>query len=137
MIKYYPTVPKSSNKVQLRLKIVKYAMKFGVSAAAREFGTTRVTVRKWRNRFDGSLGSLADHSKAPKRIPHKLSPKQEQELLEYRKRFPRWGPDRIKAQFDLHYSTKTIARVFRQNGLTKHRKKKYKKRGTCGKRKND
>ncbi len=49
--------------------MVKYAMKFGISAAAREFGTTNVTVRKWRKRFDGTLASLADHSKAPKRIP--------------------------------------------------------------------
>ena len=123
MIKYYPTVPKSSNKIQLRLEIVKYAIEFGVSAASREFGTTRVTVRKWRNRFDGSFASLADSSRAPKRIPHKISDKEEQQILEYRRKFPRWGPDRMKAQFDLPYSTKTIARVFRQNGLTKHRRK--------------
>ena len=128
MIKYYPTVPKSTNKIQVRLQMVKCAIEFGISEAARQFDTTRKTVRKWQNRFDKSLGSLKDHSKAPRRIPHKLSEAQEQELLEYRRKFPRWGPDRLKAQFDLPYSTRTIARVFRQNGLTKHRKKKYKKK---------
>ena len=108
--------------------MVKHAMKFGIAETARQFNSTRVTVRKWVNRFDGSLDSLEDESKAPKRIPHKLTEEQKQELLEYRRRFPRWGPDRLKAQFNLQYSTRTIARVFRQHGLTNNRKKKYKQK---------
>ena len=43
---YYPTVLKSSNKIQVRLEMLRYTKKFGISAAARLFGTTRVTVRK-------------------------------------------------------------------------------------------
>jgi len=127
-MKYYPAVPGSTNKIQVRLEMVKCAMESGISEAARQFETTRKTVRKWVNRFDKSLGSLKDHSKAPKRIPHKISPQQEQELLEYLRRFPRWGPDRLKAQFNFPYSTRTIARIFSQHGLTKHRRKKYKKK---------
>jgi len=125
-MKYYPLVPNSNYKIQARHEMVKYAKQFGISAASDKFETTRVTVRKWCKRFDGSLRSLADKSKAPKRIPHKITRKQEQELLDYRRKFNRWGPDRIKNQFDLPYSTRTIARVFRQHGLNRSRKKKYK-----------
>ena len=46
MISYYPTVPKSSNKIQVNLEMVRYAKKFGISAAARHIGTTRVAVRE-------------------------------------------------------------------------------------------
>ena len=42
MISYYPTVPKSSNKIQVNLEMVRYAEKSGISAAARVFGTTQV-----------------------------------------------------------------------------------------------
>ena len=42
MINYYPTVPRSSNKIQVKLEMVRYARKFGISAAARVFGATRV-----------------------------------------------------------------------------------------------
>ena len=109
--------------------MVKYAMKFGIAETARQFNSTGVSVRKWVNRFDGSLDSLEDESKAPKRIPHKLTEEQEQELLGYRRRFPRWGPDRLKAQFNLLYSTRTIARVpTSRDGLTNNRKKKYKQK---------
>ena len=62
MISYYPTVPKSSNKIQVNLEMVRYAKKFGISAAARVFGTTRVTVRKWVRRFDGTSGWLRTSS---------------------------------------------------------------------------
>ncbi len=131
MIGYYPTVPKSSNKIQVRLEMVKYAKKFGISAAARVFGTTRVTVRKWVRRFDGSLGSLEDASRAPKCRPNKLSPEDEREIMELREKFPRWGANRIKAQFGLRFSTKTIYRVWREAGLLKKPKRKRIRKKEC------
>jgi vancomycin resistance protein YoaR len=41
---------------------------------------------------------------------------------------PKWGQDRLKSEFDLSYSTKTINRVLKQDGLIKRRKKKWQKR---------
>jgi len=131
MISYYPTVPKSSNKIQVRLEMVRYAEKFGISAAARVFGTTRVTVRKWVRRFDGTLGSLEDASRAPKRRPNKLSPEDERMIIELREKFPRWGANRLKAQFGLEFSTKTIYRVLREAGLLKKRKRKRVRKKEC------
>jgi len=131
MISYYPTVPKSSNKIQVRLEMVKYAKKFGISAAARVFGTTRVTVRKWVRRFDGSLGSLEDVFRAPRHRPNKLSPEEEREIIELRKKFPRWGANRLKEQFGLKFSIKTIYRVLREAGLLRKRKRKRIRKKDC------
>jgi len=51
MISYYPPVPISSNKMQ-----VWYAKEFGISASARHFETTYITIREWVRRFDGTIG---------------------------------------------------------------------------------
>ncbi|GEM_PF-5402633 len=45
MINYYPTVPKSSNRIRVNLEMVRYAKKFGIWTTARHFGTTCVTVQ--------------------------------------------------------------------------------------------
>ena len=84
MISYYPTVPQSTNRIQIRLQIVKYAKESSISAAARRFKTTRKS-----NRFDGSLESLSDCPRAPKTIPHKLSEAEEEKIVKLRRRFPR------------------------------------------------
>jgi len=39
------------NIYNTRYKIVRYALEHNVSAAAREYSTTRKTVRKWRDRY--------------------------------------------------------------------------------------
>ena len=143
MISYYPTVPQSTNKIQIRLQIVKYAKEFSISAAAREFkttpsgGSTRKSARKRKfrcrqlKRFDGSLKSLADRPRSPKTIPHKLSDAEEKKIVRLRRRFPRWGADRLRAQFELKFSNKTIYRVLHSTGLVKKRKRKYKRKREC------
>jgi len=50
MISYCLTVP-SSNKMEVR-----YAKEFGISAAARHFGSVRAIVWEWVRRFDGTIG---------------------------------------------------------------------------------
>ena len=46
-MRYYELVRDMSNKFNLRLEIVRFARDYGISEAAREFKTTRKTVRKW------------------------------------------------------------------------------------------
>jgi hypothetical protein len=56
---YYTEMRDASDPKHLRLRLIQYARAHGVKAAARVFATTPKTVRKWRDRFDGHLGSLA------------------------------------------------------------------------------
>jgi len=66
-VKYYTIMRQSKDPRWLRYEMVRYAKKEGVKPAARVFGTTTKTVRKWLKRWQpGSLRGLEDQSKAPK-----------------------------------------------------------------------
>jgi len=127
---YRTTMKKSQAKFGLRIAIVKHALKHGVSAAAREYNTTRKTVRKWRDRWleKNSLAALEDRSRAPHHIPHKTPPATERRIVAIRKRFPRWGPERLKMHFDLTPSVSAVARIIRQHKLVRKRLKKWKRK---------
>ena len=123
---YWPLVRKKSNMhLQVRKQMARHAERHGVSDAARAFGTTRKTVRKWRDRYRAEgLRGLADRSRAPKHIPHKTPKSTEDRLVALRKQYPRWGFDRLSLHFRLNCSHSSAARILRQRGLTKRRKKK-------------
>ncbi len=125
---YYRMI-RGVSKFDLRLQMVERAKQVGVSQAAREYRTTRNTVRKWRERYrQEGLRGLADRSRAPRRIPHKTAREVEERVIELRKSHPAWGPERLKFHFELPISTKAIARIIRQAGLTRRRKKKWRKK---------
>ena len=68
---YYQMISGVSN-FDLRLQMVERSREVGISQTAREYRTTRNTVRKWRERYrQEGLRGLEDRSRAPHRIPHK------------------------------------------------------------------
>ena len=69
---YYTEMRDARQPELLRLRLVQHARTHGVKAAARAFRVTPKTVRKWVARFDGSLESLRENSRAPHRRPRKL-----------------------------------------------------------------
>lgn len=129
-MKYYEMMKEMPNKFNLRLEIVRFARDNGVSAAAREFKTTRKTVRKWRNRHEQEhTKGLLDRSRAPHSIPHKMSDKKEAEIVMLRTRHGmRWGPHRLKMHYELNGSENAISRVIRQQGLVWKRRRKWRRR---------
>jgi transposase len=123
---YYTAMRDSKDPRYLRLKMVRYANKHGVKPAARAFHTTPKTVRLWLGRFDGSLDSLADKSRAPHRRPRKIPDPEEARIVELKQRLPSWGPRRLKRDFRLPYAEKTIRRVGGVHGLTRrYRRRKH------------
>lgn len=84
-VKYYDILRDSANPFNTRVKMVQYAFQFGISEAARTFGTTRDTVRKWKRLYEqhGTKG-LSNKSRAPKRIPHKTPKAIEELILQHR-----------------------------------------------------
>ncbi len=81
--------------------------------------TTPKTVRKWLNRFDGKLASLAEHSRAPLTRPRKLPAAAEAKILAAKRTAPRFGARRLKREFALTPSVKAIRRVCRDHGLAR------------------
>lgn len=112
-----------------RLRMVQFAMKYSIAKAARDFRTTRKTVRLWLQRYqkEGTKG-LKDHSRAPKHIPHKIPKILEDRIVELRKQYKAFGARRLKGYFNLPCSTWTINRVLKQHGMIKPHRKKYQKK---------
>lgn len=128
-MEYYLIIKDMSTKFSYRLSLVKYALEHGVSQAAREYKTTRKTVRKWMKRYEEEgLDGLKNRRKAPKDIPHKLKPEEEARIVELRQKHPSWGSRRLIERYGVKGSHSSVNRVIKQNGLMKSKRKRWRKR---------
>lgn len=110
-----------------RLEMIRYAQEHGVKPAARHFHTTPKTVRKWLKRWHpGSLEGLADQSKAPKRPKAYITEEQRQQVIQFKRMLPSFGAKRIKNNFKLSISEKSIRRIWKNEGLMKTKRPKHK-----------
>ena len=118
------------NPEELRKRMVDFAREQSIKAAARAFGCSINTVRRWLRRYEeDSVESLKDLPRTPKHCPHKTPPELEELVVELRKRTRYFGPRRLKMEFDLPVSIGAIQRILRHHGLTaKHKKPRRKKR---------
>jgi len=124
--KYYTTIRESKDPKYIRLRMVQDAREYGISETARRYCTTRKTIRKWLNRYDRTLNSLEDRSRAPRNPPKRLSPQDEARIVELKKQLRPWGARRLKMDFNLPYSVKTIRKVIKKYDLArKWRRKKH------------
>ena len=116
-------------KFNLRLEMVLYAREHSLSDAAEVYGTTRKTLRKWRDRYAlHGLDGLKDQKRIPQAIPHKMDKETEARIIEARQKFHTFGARPLKDQLGIAYSHTAIHRVMKQNGLTGKRKRRWRKR---------
>lgn len=126
---YYKMICSNNHRFDIRRSMVEHALMHGISEAAREHKTTRVTVRKWVKRFKSEgIAGLEERSRAPKSCPHKASRADELRVLEHRKRTPGFGAARLKNEFGLKPSIGAIGRIIREHGLARKPKKKHHKK---------
>ena len=126
-ITYFEAYCKMKNVYNLRYQMVRCALEYSVSEAARQYSTTRKTIRKWRDRYlNDGLNGLADRSRAPHNCPHRLSKNTEDKIIAIRKKRPYLGPYRIIEEEGVNASYTSVNRVIKQNGLISQRKKKHK-----------
>ena len=126
-VRYYTMLRAKDHKFETRLHLVQHAETHGIKSAARAYGTTRNTVRKWVRRVEreGLLAALKEHSRAPHSCPHKLKPEDEKRIIHQRMKTPGFGARRLKYEFELPYGVSAIARVLRSHGLTRKRRRKH------------
>ena len=104
----------------LRYQLVQFAKEHGISACAREYRTTRKTVRLWLRRFMewGDLESLKNKSRIGQNHPLKTPAEAVARIIEYRKKTKnKLGARRIAENLNLTCSAKTVHKIIRQNGL--------------------
>ncbi len=89
---------RNSNKIKIteemrfRQKVVKYAIKHSNNAkAARRYHTSRQQVSRWRNKYNGSIESLANKSRKPKSHPNQHTEKELKLIEQKHKRYKHEG----------------------------------------------
>lgn len=65
-----------SQTMLFRQALVKYALKYGVTASAVKYRVNRQYVYRWMKRYDGSLDSLRDRSRRPLHHPNEHTPQE-------------------------------------------------------------
>jgi len=96
----------------------------------REFGIARKTGHKLQRRFAAEgVGGLAEHSRAPRHVPHKTRPEVGELLIEARRAHPSWGPKKLKDVLEKQLecslpSASTIGDVLVRAGLVVPRRQR-------------
>jgi putative transposase len=99
------------------------------SELCREFGISRKTGYKWRERFvaDG-LGGLHDESRRPHQSPEGLLESVVCDIVRLKERHKNWGPYKIRQVYARTHknvpSASSFKRVLDRAGLVEHRKKR-------------
>ena len=118
---------KSLARKYLKRKILYQQMT--ISEVARSLTTSRATIRKLLKEkyFD------YEKRKRPKSCPHKLSSQIEATIIKYHEE-SNYGPDMLKLNYNLKYSTSTIYRVLKDHSKVNIRRRKYKRTAIVSKR---
>ncbi len=92
-----------------------------LSELCREFGISRPTGRKWRDRYlaCGTLAQLGELSRRPHSSPRRSAPERERQVLELRQRYG-WGArklQRLLEESGVRYPATTVHRILKRHGL--------------------
>lgn len=117
-IGYYDRILIEDDHRSLRYNMLRYAREHGIKPAARLFGTTPGTVRKWLRRCpDPSPEELIDMRTQRKIRPSKIPLREKRKALALKRKYPSFGSMRIKRQFKLNISDKAIRKIWKEHGL--------------------
>ncbi len=121
---YFELYRMRTDRHWLHQKLVAFARINGLKAAAREFGCSRNTVRKWWRRYEpGKPSALAERSRRPRHCPHQIPQGLEGQIVKLRQQTG-FGAQRLRQEFALPCRHNAIARVLRNRHLLGPRKKK-------------
>ncbi len=122
---YYTIMRKSKDKKFLRLQMVLSAGEKGLKQTARDFRTTRGTVRKWYRRWlEAGYTGLEELPKTPHYFPNATPPEERKRLVKLKKKHKRMGAEGIKVIEDISISAKTIRKIWRQEGVSSRRRRR-------------
>lgn len=114
-----------------RQRMIKYLEKHTVTETAIHFRVSRKTVYKWKNRYDGTIDSLADQSHRPHNIPRAHS-EQELKLIRRLAKKHNWKDlilvyQELTERYNYNKSYGSLKRVISKMKTQKTKKKARKK----------
>ena len=73
-----------TQKLKYKQSVIKFSYEYGVTKAAIKFCECRRTIYRWRERYDGTLNSLADKSRRPKSHPNEHTAEEIKLIKQYK-----------------------------------------------------
>lgn len=122
---------KITQDMKYRQSLMIYAEKYGVSAASRKYNKCPSFIYFWRKRYDGTIESLACHSRRPHGHPNAHSEEELSLIRNMRRRNPRMGLNELWCrlrQRGYQRCLLSLYRVLLRQGFVKQgeAKRKYK-----------
>jgi transposase len=122
---YYSVMRTSKDRRCLRLQMVQCAIEHGIKQAAKHFHASRNTVRKWLDRWHRhGYAGLVDQSRRPHRSPRATPPHQRRKLVSLKRKYKRLGAEAIKAIEGISLSSKTMRKIWREEGVSSRKRRK-------------
>lgn len=124
---------KETDVMNLRTEFVlrTFEGKLPFSDLCREFGISRKTGYKWKQRFlEEGLDGLANQSRRPQSSPSQVDEETVCQIVRLKLAHPAWGPGKIRTVFGRTYPQRELAsessfkRVLDKAGLVKRRKRR-------------
>ena len=115
-----------------RLKFVVTSLKHGVnfSDLCQDFGISRKTGYKWIHRYEADgFKALEDRSCAPKTHPNETSEDVVEDIVQIRRKHPRWGPRKVRVVLGRRHpswalpAVSTIGDILKRKGMVKKRRR--------------
>ncbi len=106
--------------MEIRLKsVVLYSEGFKTGKEISElYSVSERTLRRWASAYQlGGVDALKPLSTAPKRFKNATSAYLQNRIISLKRRYPAWGARRLKHQFNLPVSWRTVHKVLKNNGL--------------------
>jgi len=130
--RYYDIMRESKDPRQVRYQMVLSVEKRGIKATAQSFQTSKNTVRKWHRRWQ-ELGydGLEGLSRRPHLSPNATPPVERRTLVELRHTYGRLGAEAIKTIEGLQRSSRTIRKIWREEGVSNRRRRKKHRTKRC------
>jgi len=98
---------------------------YSAKEISRMYNISDRTLRRWRAAYDnGGFSALQPGKTGPKKVEHAIPKQLERKIIRLKGQYPSWGARRIKHQFDLPVSWRTVHRVLKKRGLLIHIKAK-------------
>jgi len=72
--------------MRFRQSLIEYSLKNGVTKAAIKYKTNRQYIYRWRERYDGTIQSLAERSRRPNSHPNQHTPEELKLISDMRRR---------------------------------------------------
>jgi transposase InsO family protein len=128
-------VKRITQEAKKRQRVVEWSRKKGQSRAARQYGVSLSSVKRWNNRYDGTWQSLAERSHRPHSHPKQHTAEEESAIrAAYESEYERYGFDGVYDKLvDHHGYTRSaggLHHVMKRLGLLPREKKKKKGRRT-------